>query len=273
MTPAWGRGCGRESPQSRSRSAARRAGNTDQHTCEVRGCGIRINTPAPGEAGAAATPRAAVRACGMLRVITRLPVPTVPTARLRLGCGGSENRLTWAGRAGLGSQPAPRSTHRAPGHPEAPHGLSSGCGEGGDTCAGGWLARPCLSFPTHAVAEVTRGCASARGPAISEMCPDIAGTTRLSHRPGTEGTPQGQGGAALPGLPWALPCSPPPWAGTAQPQLPGRRKRRKAQHITSRRGSREGNPPRHAEPPPTLAPRRSWSMVFSASAYLVSSLW
>lgn len=90
-------------------------------------------------------------------------------------------------------------------------GTAGGCGEGGDTRGGvGWHSPASVSPRTLEVAEVTRGRASARGPAISETCPAILGTIGLSHRPDTEGTPPGEGGTVVPRLLWALRCPQPP---------------------------------------------------------------
>lgn len=63
----------------------------------------RFNPPSPGGAGAVL--KAAVLGCGMLRAITRQPVPVVPVVRLRLGCGGSAYRLTWGRDRGFGRPP------------------------------------------------------------------------------------------------------------------------------------------------------------------------
>lgn len=115
----------------------------------------RFNPPPPGEdgvAGAGAVLKAAVLACGMLRATTRQPEPTVPTARLRLGCGGSAYRLTCGQGEGIrGTHPASQP-QRCPPPSTHPHGDSRQVGvkAGGTARAGGTAGhRPCLSFPTH----------------------------------------------------------------------------------------------------------------------------
>lgn len=49
--------------------------------------------------------------------------------------------------------------------------------------------------------------------------------------------------------------------------------RRQEQRLWGSVISQGPGPHLHPAPAGTLAPRRSWSMVFSASAYLVRSLW
>lgn len=236
----------------------------------------RLNPPAPveaGGAGAGATLKAAVLACGMLRAITRQPVPTVPVAKLRLGRGGSAYRLTWGQAEGIGGTPTPALP--TPTHPP-PWGPST---EGGVTAG----HQPCLSFPTRAAVQggrVTWGHASARSPTTSVTCPTaaptISGTFRHSHLPGVVGTPLGGGGAmAAPGFAAALP-SPFPRLGLLNRSSPGGGRAGPGEEDTPNnpppgKGEQRGGSP--LPPAPTLAPRRSWSMVFSASAYLVSSLW
>lgn len=105
----------------------------------------------PPAGGAGVVLNAAVLARGMLRDMTRQPVPTVPVARGWLGRGGSAYRLTWGGTGDLGhppctaKQPSPWGQHAGgsedgghswtPSVPQFPHLLSGAGGSEGDSTA------------------------------------------------------------------------------------------------------------------------------------------